>query len=368
MRILHIIPSFSIGGAEKLITEIAPIMRDTGHEVTVLAFDGKESFFKEELVQSGIQVLSFGTNCSVYNPIFIIRLHKLIRCFDVIHSHLTSPQFFTAIAGLLSNKVLVTTEHSTTNRRRGRKWLRLTDKWMYLQYDSIIAISNKTEESLKEYLGKISTPIITISNGINIHRIQIAPPLDDGTKLTSKKVITMVGAFRPEKDQQTLISAYKKLNNPDLELWFVGDGERKNEMVRLVDELGLSDSVRFWGNRNDVPSILKSSDVIVLSSHWEGFGLAAAEGMAAGKPVIASNVEGLAQVVGNAGLLFETGNIMQLASLIQLLLDDSVLYANIAKKCLARAQLFDISIMAEEYLKVYQECILRKKRLLHHNT
>ena len=76
MKILQVITSLSTGGAEKLISEITPMLRDKGHQVDVLAFDGADTAFKQNLIDKGINVYSFGEGCNVYNPLFIFRLAK----------------------------------------------------------------------------------------------------------------------------------------------------------------------------------------------------------------------------------------------------------------------------------------------------
>ena len=108
--------------------------------------------------------------------------------------------------------------------------------------------------------------------------------------------IFMVAGFRYQKDQPTAINSLKFLPK-NYHLFLVGDGPECNKCQQLVNEQNLSERVHFLGKRSDVASLLKSADICVISSHWEGFGLAAVEGMAAGKPVVASNIPGVAEVV-----------------------------------------------------------------------
>ena len=135
---------------------------------------------------------------------------------------------------------------------------------------------------------------------------------------------------------------------------FVGDGARRTICETLAIHEGVKDRVHFLGVRNDVPCIIHSVDVVVMSSHWEGFGLAAVEGMAAGKPVIASDVPGLSEVVKGAGVLFEQGNVKMLSEQINALLTDGKYYEDIAHKCLLRAQRYDIYTMEKQYEEIYQ--------------
>lgn len=111
--------------------------------------------------------------------------------------------------------------------------------------------------------------------------------------------------------------------------------------------------MHFLGLRSDVPRLLKSADIVVMSSHWEGFGLAAVEGMAACKPVVASNVPGLAEIVNGYGFLFDEGDVQKLREIIKKLFCDKPLYDEVAYKCLKRALDFDIEKMLQEYWEVY---------------
>ena len=164
----------------------------------------------------------------------------------------------------------------------------------------------------------------------------------------------MVAGFRYQKDQDTLIRAMQHLSKEEYELWLVGDGARRGELENLVQTLGLNDQVKFWGIRSDVPSLLKSSDVVVMSSHWEGLSLSNIEGMSVGKPFIASDVDGLHEMTIGAGLLFAHGDDKQLAELIKTLMNDATYYNLIAAQCMDRAQQYDISRMVDGYIGVYE--------------
>lgn len=121
--------------------------------------------------------------------------------------------------------------------------------------------------------------------------------------------------------------------------------------------MGLEDRVHFLGIRDDVERILKTSDIIVLSSNWEGFGLAAVEGMAAGKPVIASNVPGLANVVSDAGLLFTKGKDSDLANKINILIENNDLYHKLSLAAEKRAELFSLDKMVDKYIELYNKIL-----------
>lgn len=354
MKILQVITSLSTGGAEKLISEIVPMLRDKGHQVDVLAFDGADTAFKKALTDKGIKVYSFGKGCNVYNPLFIFRLAKMMKSYDIVHTHNTAPQLFAAVGSVLCSVVLCTTEHTTSNRRRDWKWYAWIDKWMYSRYRKVICISDSTEQNLRDFIKDGSNKISTILNGIDVKRYSQAVPIDKSTITNhpERKVIAMVAGFRYQKDQETLIRAFNNLP-VEYELWLIGDGERRSIIEQCIKDNKLEDRVLLLGIRSDIPSILKSVDVVVQSSHWEGFGLAAVEGMAAGKPVIASDVEGLAQVVEGAGILFPLGDDKKLADIIKQLIEEQIYYQQVAARCWERAQMFDIQKMVDAYNEVY---------------
>lgn len=362
MKILQVITSLQFGGAEKLISEITPLMRDKGHKVDVCSFVATSPNLNGVLKSKGIKVINFALNGSVYNPTFIWKLAKLMKEYDVVHTHNTACQVFAAIGSYVTSAKLVTTEHSTSTRRRNHKVLKLVDKWMYSRYDKIICISEPSEDSLRGYIGN-DYPIVTIKNGVNIRKFMDAAPVDLGLAYKNQsgetvepKKITMVAGFRYEKDQPTVIKALKYLP-ADYHLVLVGDGDERANIESLIASEGLQNRVHLLGLRTDVPNILKASDVIVMSSHREGLSLSNVEGMCSGHPFVASDVEGLREVTKGYGLLFPHGDSKALAEIVQKLCTDKEYADAVAAKCKERAMQYDIQKMVEGYQKVYEELL-----------
>lgn len=351
MKILQVITSLRTGGAEKLIVDMVPLYQKQGHQVDVLVFDGVETPFKKQLRDKGVTIYQLGEGGSVYNPLYIFKLIPFLRKYDIVHTHNTACQLFTAIAGLFSSTVLVTTEHNTSNRRRNWKGYKILDQWMYSRYQSVICISDKAYDNLRQYLGSDKS-LRVIYNGIDVNLYRKSEA--DSSLKSRKTIITMVAGFRPQKDQDTLVKAFQYLLADQYELWLIGDGERRPDVENLVNELNLSTVVRFWGIRNDVPVLLKSSDIIVMSSHYEGLSLSSIEGMSVGKPFVASDVDGLHEVTQNAGILFPQGDAKALADIILHLHEDPVYYQQIADRCLQRAAEFNIHKTIDQYLQLYQ--------------
>lgn len=352
MRILEVITSLRTGGAERLLSDLVPRLNDSDHKTDILVFDGTKTPFMEKLKGKGVSIYSLNNGTNVYNPRNIFSLSSYLKRYDIVHAHNAACQMYAAIACkfIKKNVFLVTTEHSTDNRRRHIWWFKPIDRWMYHQYDEIVAISDEASRILSEYLGG-NIKINTIPNGIDTDKFLYAIPYPE-CRGCDDVIISMVASFRPQKDQDTLIRSLKYLPNK-FKLWLVGDGVRRQDCERLAQSEGVIDRLKFWGIRTDVPNILKTSDIVVLSSNCEGFGLAAVEGMAAGKPVVASDVPGLAQVVEGAGVLFEKKNYKQLAEIILHLTSDEIYRQSVIDKCIERAKEYSIDITASSYLKVY---------------
>lgn len=362
MRILHIITTLQTGGAEKLMVDLLPRMQTEGHTVELLLIDGTRTPFYEQLEQKGVKIHSLSVGKGIYSLSNLLKTIHFLKHnkYDVVHAHNTASQIYAAVSKVLCSVVLCTTEHNTSNRRRDLKWYGVIDRWMYRQFDSIICISEQAESNLRAYLHDDKLPIRTIYNGIDVSLFANAQP--DATLINTKgnkKVIMMVAGFRYQKDHETLIRAMKHLPD-DYELWLVGDGERRGLLEALVKSEGVTSKVRFLGLRNDVPNVLKVADVVVMSSHFEGLSLSNLEGMASERPFIASDVDGLREIVKGHGRLFPHGDAAALADEVQKLMSDKGYYDTIAAQCAKRAADFDISKMVEGYLEVYKEMIRKR--------
>ncbi len=363
MRILQVITSLEMGGAETLVVNLIPRLQALGNTVDLCVFDGKETPLTQRLKKEGPQTKIYALGHGVYNPLYIIKLAKIMKNYDIVHTHNSSPQLFVAIASLFRQTNLVSTEHNTSNKKRNWKWYRPIESWMYGRYDHVICISKIAEDKLREYMGgewlvKSSNKyksITTINNGIDVNAISKAEPCKELLDLKeSRKSILMVAGFRKQKNQDTITRALTLLAKEKYEVWFAGIGERMEEVKQLALSLGVSDRVRFLGLRTDIPNVLRAADVIVMSSHWEGLSLSNVEGMSAHKPFIASDVNGLKEVTKGYGILFPHEDAKALAEEIEYLASDEAYYNEIAERCYNRALEFDISNTVSGYADVYK--------------
>ena len=366
MRILQVITSLDMGGAETLVVNLIPRLQVLGNTVDLCVFNGTETPLTQRLKKECPQTKIYALGHGVYNPLYIFKLVKIMKNYDIVHTHNSSPQLFVAIANLFCSQKLVSTEHNTSNRKRNWKWYRPIESWMYSRYNHVICISKIAEEKLREYMGgkwlvessNKYKSITTINNGIDVNTISEAEPCKELLDLKeSRKSILMVAGFRKQKNQDTIIRALTLLDKEKYEVWFAGVGERMEEVKQLALSLGVSDRVRFLGLRTDIPNVLRAADVIVMSSHWEGLSLSNVEGMSAHKPFIASDVNGLKEVTKGYGILFPHEDAKVLAEEIKRLASDETYYNEIAERCYNRALEFDISNTVSGYADVYKNIL-----------
>jgi glycosyltransferase involved in cell wall biosynthesis len=289
---------------------------------------------------------------SFRNPFLAFKVRSIIKGYDVVHAHLVHSLYICSLAARGLKTKLVYTEHSTSNNRRGKAYIRPIEKFIYGRYNKLISISQQTQDALQAWLKSEDERFVVINNGVdtkafaNIHK-EVIP-----------KSLIMVSRFASSKDQETVIKAMKKLDD-DVTLRFVGDGENLENCKKVANEIGVGIRVQFLGARADVANLIAESYIGIQSSNWEGFGLTAVEMMACGKPVIATDVVGLKQVVEGAGILFPVGDYERLAIIISQLLKDSDFYNLHSKKCFDRAMQYDILNTVRSYIEVYR-CIINK--------
>lgn len=363
MRILEVITSLLTGGAEHIVVQLCQSLRLKGYDIDLCVFDGENTSFMQEVETTGCKIYKLSNGPNFYNPLYIVKLHKIFKQYNIIHTHNSSPQLFAALANIGLNRKLITTEHNTYNSKRNNPALSLIDRWMYGRYDLIVTISQQAENNLLNYLkikeNKTSKKIITIKNGVDVSSFYEAIPYQDGElkdengeniKISERCNIIQVAAFRAQKDQLTLINALKDLP-PHFHIWLVGDGDLRKQIHEYAKN---NERVHFFGNRKDVARLLKTASIVCMSTHYEGLSLSNIEGMSAGKAFVASDVEGIHEVTQNAGILFKDGDSKSLAKIFKCLYNDHEYYNTVALACFQRAKEYDISQMVEEYRNVYE--------------
>ena len=355
MRVLHVIDSLNRGGAEVMLTAMAPRFRMQGIACDVMALLRRPSPLEHSLRSEDIS-LRFTEVSSLYSPAQIFALARFLYGYDLVHVHLFPAQLWTAMASvrLKCPPPLVTTEHSTENARR-RWWFRPVDRWMYLHYRRIACISEATAEKLIGWCPGVAERVTVVPNGILIEEFENAAPAELATLPANAVRIVFVGRFEPQKDHATILHALTAL--PRAYLVLVGDGPQRPQMEQLAHTLGIGNRVSFLGWRQDVAAVLKASHIYVHSTNYDGFGIAACEAMAAGLPVVASDVPGLAQLVDGVGYLFPSGDDALLAQQLKELIELPERRLEMGHAGIQRARQFGIDRTVDGYIRMYESVL-----------
>ena len=295
----------------------------------------------------------------------MVKLYKI----DLLHVHYAIPH---AYAGYMAKQMLkaegikipmVTTLHGTDITLVGNHpFYKPAVSFSINKSDVVTSVSqNLKDETYK--LFNIKREIHVIPNFIELDKIKIDSTIACHRSVmanANEKIITHISNFRKVKRIPDVIEIFYKIQQQiPSKLMMVGDGPEKEVAENLCQKLGISDKVIFFGNSNEIDKILSYTDLFLLPSETESFGLAALEAMAWGVPVISSNSGGLPEVnfEGVSGYLSDVGNTEEMAqNAIKILKDDTIL-AKFKENALSVAKRFDIKNIVPLYEEVYKEAL-----------
>jgi glycosyltransferase involved in cell wall biosynthesis len=355
MRVLQIIDSLNLGGAEVMLTAMAPRFQTRGVACEVVVLRRTPSPLERAFQQQNIPL--YYTNVTrLYSPRQVFSLATLMHGYDIIHVHLFPAQLWAALAAAQLRKrvPLVSTEHNTWNARR-RWWMRRFDRWMYSHYQQIACISGATANELVRWCPSAAEKVRIIPNGISLDAFESAQPVVLPCVPSDVTRLVFVGRFDPQKDHATILRALGSV--PNVHLVLVGDGPMRARLESIALSLGIAARVTFLGRRNDVAEVLKACDIYVHSTNSDGFGIAACEAMAAGLPVVASDVPGLAQLVAGAGILFPVGDDKVLARHLTSLIGSPELRREMSQASVRRARQFSIENTVDGCIRMYESVL-----------
>ncbi|MFA9188448.1 N-acetyl-alpha-D-glucosaminyl L-malate synthase BshA [Flavobacterium sp. FBOR7N2.3] len=295
----------------------------------------------------------------------MVKLYKI----DVLHVHYAIPH---AYAGFMAKQMLknegieipmITTLHGTDITLVGNHpHYKPAVSFSINKSDVVTSVSQSLKEDTYK-LFNIKRDIHVVPNFIELdknikdynipcQRTLIAKP--------EERIITHISNFRKVKRIPDIVQIFYKIQQEiPAKLLMVGDGPEKEKAELLCQELGILDKVIFFGNSNEIDKILSNSDLFLLPSETESFGLAALEAMAWGVPVISSNSGGLPEVnfEGVSGYLSNVGNVDEMAeNALKILKDDTVL-AQFKDNALSVAKKFDIKHILPLYIDIYEKAL-----------
>ena len=365
VRVLHIIPNFGAGGAERLLVDLLEAFDQERFEVAAVSlYPESGTILEEEIKEKGLKVYFLNKRRGL-DLRMIPQLYRLFRAFrpDVVHTHRYVLRYTLLPMLFCRVPVRVHTVHSVAQKEVDR--IGKLVHWIAFRLGGVvpISISREVANTVRAVYGRgIHTPVIY--NGIPTTRF-VSRAGRDNAKKEKNVVLLHVGRFAPEKNHLLLIEAFALAlkEYPTMQLWLVGDGSLRPAVEKAIAEMRLAGKVLFLGIRDDVPKLLAGCETFILSSDYEGVPLAVLEAMAAGKPVIATTVGGVPELVedGVTGILVPPRDPQALAQAILRLVKDPDLRQRMGKAAQERTlERFDIARTAREYealyLKLLEEC------------
>jgi len=369
IRILHIIPNLGEGGAERLVANLLAYSDQIRFKPTVLSmYQESGTIIEREIKKSGYDAIFLDKKIGP-DLRMISKVDRVLRIFkpDVVHTHRYVQRY--SLLPTIANRIpaRVHTVHSLA--RFEVDGVGRLIHWGAFRYGKVVpvCISAAVAESVRDAYGcAIETPVIY--NGVDTKHFVTA---SRGKSEDSKKndvILLHIGRFAPEKNHALLIKAFSQVASecPKIQLWLVGDGELREEVQRTVSRLALHHKVFFLGIRADVADLLAKCDILVLSSDYEGLGLAVIEAMAAARPVVGTAVGGIPEIVEDdvTGILVPPRDSNALARAILRLVRHRGIRSQMGKEGQKRALLrFDISRTAREYEALYINLLKQRHNL-----
>jgi len=366
VKVLHILPNFGLGGAERMAVYLMQSLNRERFEVAAVSmFDRVGSDLEVMLERSGIPVWHLGKKRGL-DPRMYSRIDAALRQFRprIVHTHRYVLRYVLPVVVYRRIRAKVHTVHNLAEKEVDAPG-KLVHRLAFSLGVVPVAIASEVAVSLNRVYGLTRAPLIP--NGISLQAYRSS----DMTRTEWRRregigvkdvVFVCVGRLTLQKNQRLVLNAFAHM--PDVRekgrLLLVGDGEKRRELERQAEALGVGHRVRFLGARTDIPEILSACDLFVLSSSWEGNPLAVMEAMAAGKPVIATAVGGVPEVVvdGATGLLVPPGDIAALGEAMSLLLHDVPRRRQMGRAAAKRAEeQFCVEVMAKRYEELYENLL-----------
>jgi glycosyltransferase involved in cell wall biosynthesis len=370
MKVLHLISSGGMYGAEAVILNLSRTLAEAGHASVVASFSNASN--------PNLQLHSAAVNAGIGSHTIHCRgqmdrsalasIHGLVKQTgaDVVHAHGYKADIYCYLALRKMTVPLVSTCHTWYDNDLLVTLYGKADRLVLRRFARVVAVSAEVKQRLLDS-GVLNDKIRIVRNGIDLRPFAEARPslraeFDDNTLL-----VGLIGRLASEKGVDVFLSAVARVavEFPGAKFVVVGEGPDGEKLERLIDELKIRDSVWMLGRRDDMASVYASLDLMVSSSRQEGLPMAILEGMASGLPLVATAVGEVPTVVrdGVTGLVVPADDVERLAgAMVQLLRDveKRKQFGAAGRKLIADE--YSAERMAADYLAVYGEAIAAVKR------
>jgi len=364
-------PTF--GGSGVVATELGKALADRGHQVHFVTYNqpARLDLFSENLYYHEVSVSNYPLfDFPPYELALASRLVDVVRFekLDILHVHYAIPH---ASAAFMAKQILltygiyipvVTTLHGTDITLVGRdRTFKPVVTFSINKSDGVTAVSQHLKDDTYRFFD-IENDIRVIPNFIDLNRFNLKAKdhFKKAIAPSGEKIVIHTSNFRKVKRTDDVIRIFAKLVKViPAKLLMVGDGGERSYCEELARELGVGEDVRFLGKQDAIEEILSVSDLFLMPSESESFGLAALEAMACKVPVISSNAGGLPELNldGVTGFLKDVGDVDGMAEKAVYILEDESRLQQFKNNALARAKEFDLANILPAYENYYVEVI-----------
>ena len=340
------------GGAERLVRQLHRGLVDRGVNSQLVMLRGQlEAGADPAMTALGLDRLKSWNAFRAVLKYF--REH--VADDDIVHAHLFPTNLLASLAARWTRWPgrLLTTEHSTHNRRRTTWGGRRLDATLYRRFDRVYCISEGTREALQAWQPQLAGRLEVIENGIPlVHPQPIERPARETVTVVS------IGRLSAIKDYPTAIQAIAQLPDLPVRYLIAGQGDQLRTLEQLISSSGLTDRCQLLGYVTDLTALLSDADLLLHTAKWEGFGLAVAEAMNASLPIVTSDVPGIRELVRgqqDGGTLIPPGDVTSFSTALRTMIEDRGRRLDWGQRAWHRSQHFGIDRMIDRYLAAYQD-------------
>jgi glycosyltransferase involved in cell wall biosynthesis len=366
MRALHVHRIGGIGGSERHLLTLLPALRERGVDARFLGLDDPALApgpFYEALAAAGVpyERLPCPRDLDLRLAVDVARAARATRP-DLVHAHLVHGDLYGTVAAVAARAALVSTKHNDDPFRAGP--FRFAEQLLTLRAARVITITDALRHFTVERVGLPAAKVVTVHYGMD------APPAAWGAAPElgvpeGARLLVAVARLDRQKGLDVAVRALAEVRqaHPSAVLVVLGEGPERAALEAQARALGVGEALLLPGRVGDVAAVLRAAEIVVHPARWEGFGLALLEAMLCERPLVATRVSSIPEIVadGETGIIVEPDDAGALAAAVTRLLDrpDEAARLGTAGAVRARTE-FSVARMAERTLAVYDEALRRR--------
>lgn len=367
-------PTF--GGSGVLATELGKYLAKTGHQVHFITYSQP---VRLDILESNIYYHEVNVEdypLFQYQPYELALSSKMVNVtlkykLDLLHVHYAIPHAYAAYMAkqILKDKNIdipvVTTLHGTDITLVGRNPSYQEAVNFSINHSDVVTSVSESLRADTLQLFDIKRHIEVIHNFVDLKLYDRDPDCRKNFATDNQKIISHISNFRKVKRIQDVVDVFYGIQKEvDAVLLMIGEGPEKEKSREQAHKLGILDKIKYLGKTSEIERVLCMTDLFLLPSEKESFGLSALEAMAAGVPVVSSNAGGIPEVNihGKTGFTANIGDVEAMAKGAVTLLKDEAMLAEFSTNARAQAEKFSLDIIGPKYLELYEEALTLEKR------